>query len=283
MSIHYPEILDLKKSGIRASWTDREPMLYALGLGMGSDALNRQELPFVYEKSLKVVPTFATVITRAADPGPIDLDRAKVLDGERDLLIHKPLPGTAEVVLDGRMVAAYDKGAQKGAVLVREVVMKDAATDQKLVTLTSSTFARGDGGFGGPSEGQPEPHPVPDRSPDRIVEIATRPDQALIYRLSGDRNPLHCDPEFASRAGFARPILHGLCSYGICYRAVLQTYADFDPSAIRRHRARFSSSVFPGETLQIALWKDGNSVSFEARVLERQVTVIKNGCSLLVS
>src|SRR6478736_6481466 len=114
MSIHYPEILDLKKSGIRVSWTDREPMLYALGLGMGSDALNRQGLPFVYEKSLKVVPTFATVITRAADPGPIDLDRAKVLDGERDLLIHKPLPGAAEVVLDGRMVAAYDKGAQKG-------------------------------------------------------------------------------------------------------------------------------------------------------------------------
>jgi acyl dehydratase len=281
MAIHYPDVLRLRKTGVRTSWTDREPMLYALGVGMGSDPLNRQELPFVYEKSLKVLSTFATVIARAADPGPIDLNRAKVLDGERDLVIHRPLPAAAEVTMDGRIVAVYDKGEEKGAVLVREVVLKDAATEQPLVTLTSSTFARGDGGFGGPSEGQREPHPVPVRAPDRIVEITTRPDQALIYRLSGDRNPLHCDPEFANRAGFEKPILHGLCSYGICYRAVLQTYADFDPGAISRHRARFSSSVYPGETLQVALWKEGDIVSFEARIADRKVTVIKNGCSVL--
>jgi acyl dehydratase len=113
------------------------------------------------------------------------------------------------------------------------------------------------------------------------VDIATRPNQALIYRLSGDRNPLHSDPDFAAKAGFERPILHGLCTYGICCRAVLQSYADFDPAAIRRFAARFSSPTFPGDTLSVAFWRMGDELFFEARVNERGVTVIKNGRALL--
>jgi acyl dehydratase len=144
-----------------------------------------------------------------------------------------------------------------------------------------STFARGDGGFGGPSDGAPEPHKTPERAPDMSVDIPTRPDQALIYRLSGDRNPLHSDPDIASAAGFPRPILHGLCTYGITCRAVLQTYADYDPAAIKHHAARFSSPVFPGETVSVDLWRDGDEVSFEARVKDRGVTVIRNGLSRL--
>ena len=159
----------------------------------------------------------------------------------------------------------------------RQTVVKDAASGDKLVTILSSTFARGDGGFGGPTEGQPEPHQVPTRSPDMTVDITTRPDQALLYRLSGDRNPLHSDPEFATRAGFKVPILHGMCTYGITCRGVLQTYADYDSTAFRRHAVRFSSPVFPGETITMDLWKDGNIISFEARVKARNVTVVKNG------
>jgi acyl dehydratase len=122
---------------------------------------------------------------------------------------------------------------------------------------------------------------VPTRAPDRTIDISTRPDQALIYRLCGDRNPLHSDPEFAKRAGFPRPILHGMCTYGITCRGILQTYADYDPAAFRRHVARFSSPVYPGETVTLEMWKDGDVISFEAKVRSRGVTVIKNGMTVL--
>ena len=282
MPIKYPEVLDLKTIGAPYAWSDREVMLYALGIGMGNDPLNEKELLFVNEgyinsKPLKVVPTFAAVCAYGAGPGQIDLNRVMVVDAERDISFHKPLPVAAKVVADSRVAGVFDKGKEKGAVVQRETVVKDAASGEKLVTIRGSSFARGDGGFGGPTEGQAAPHEVPKRSPDRSVDISTRPDQALIYRLSGDRNPLHSDPEFAARAGFKQPILHGQCTYGITCRGVLQTYADYDPAAFRRHAARFSSPVFPGETITIDMWKDGNVVSFEARVKARNVTVVKNG------
>ena len=174
----------------------------------------------------------------------------------------------------------FDKGKDKGAVILRKTVLKNDKGED-LATLIASQFARGDGGFGGPSEGQPEPHAIPKRAPDMTVDISTRPDQALIYRLCGDRNPLHSDPEFAKRAGFDRPILHGMCTYGLSCRAVLQTYADYDPSAFKQHVTRFSSPVFPGETVSFDLWKDGNVISLEGRVKSRNVTVIRNGKTVL--
>lgn len=282
MPIKYPDVMSLKTEGVPYAWSDREVMLYALGIGMGNDPLNEKELLFVNEgyftkKALKVVPTFASVCTWGASPGQIDLNRVMVVDAERDIIFHKTMPVTAKVTADSSVAGVFDKGKEKGAVVQRQTVVKDAASGDKLVTILSSTFARGDGGFGGPTEGQPEPHQVPTRSPDMTVDITTRPDQALLYRLSGDRNPLHSDPEFATRAGFKVPILHGMCTYGITCRGVLQTYADYDPTAFRRHAVRFSSPVFPGETITMDLWKDGNIVSFEARVKARNVTVVKNG------
>ena len=282
MPIKYPEVMSLKTEGVPYAWSDREVMLYALGIGMGNDPLNEKELLFVNEgyftkKPLKVVPTFAAVCAYGASPGQIDLNRVMVVDAERDISFHKPLPVTAKVTADSTVSGVFDKGKEKGAVVQRQTVVKDAATGEKLVTIRGSTFARGDGGFGGPTEGQPEPHQVPTRSPDLSVDITTRPDQALIYRLSGDRNPLHSDPEFASRAGFKVPILHGQCTYGITCRAVLQTYADYDPGAFKRHAVRFSAPVFPGETITVDMWKDANIVSFEARIKARNVTVVKNG------
>ncbi|MCP1838698.1 acyl dehydratase [Bradyrhizobium sp. USDA 4524] len=287
MPIDYPAVLNLKTEAVPYSWSDREVMLYALGIGMGSDPLNEKELHFVNEafstpKRLKVVPTFASVCVWGARPGVLGLNRVMVVDGERDITFHKEIPVAASVTADARVRGVYDKGKEKGAIIQNEVIVRDGEGD-KIVTIISSTFARGDGGFGGSSEGMPEPHQVPDRAPDRSIEIPIRPDQALIYRLSGDRNPLHSDPEFARQAGFPKPILHGMCTYGLTCRAVLQTYADYDPSAFQRHRVRLSAPVFPGEILTVYLWKDGNSISFEGHVRDRQVTVVKNGQTALAS
>ena len=278
MPIAYPEILSLTSEAQPYAWTDKDTMLYALGIGMGSDPMNTDELPFVYESGLKAVPTQATTVAWGAGPGigKMGINFLLVVHGEQKVEFHKPLPTEASILATSRVIGAYDKG-DKGAVIYNETVLADAKSGEKIATLTGSTFARGDGNFGGPSEGAPEPHEVPTRAPDRSVDIATRPDQALIYRLSGDRNPLHSDPKIAAAAGFPRPILHGLCTYGVTCRAVLQAFCDFDPTKIKSHQVRFSSPVFPGETITVDLWKDGDVVSFEARVKSRGVTVVKNG------
>lgn len=282
MPIVYPEILDQKSEGQTFAWGDRETMLYALGIGLGSDPMNTDELPFVYENGLKAVPSLATVVAWGAGAGfgSSTINFLMVVHGEQGIELHKPMPVGAEITADSRVTGAYDKGP-KGAVITTETVLKEAKSGEKIATLTSSIFARGDGGFGGPSEGQPEPHPIPDRAPDLVLDFPTRPDQALLYRLSGDRNPLHSDPNVAKMAGFPRPILHGLCTYGITCRAVLQGFADYQPERIKSHSARFSAPVFPGETITVEMWKDGDIVSFEAKVKSRGVTVIKNGMTRL--
>lgn len=285
MHIDYPEVLTLRTEAAPYSWSDREVMLYALSIGMGADPFDERELQFVNEafatpKPLKVVPTFASVCVWGARPGVIELNRIMLVDGGCDITFHKPIPVVANVTADARVLGVYDKGKEKGAVIQNEIVVRDG-DGEKIVTILSSVFARGDGGFGGPSEGMLGPHQVPRRAPDRSVDIPIRHDQALIYRLLGDRNALHSDPDFARRAGFPKPILHGLCTYGLTCRAVLQTYADYDPSAFRRHSVRFSAPVFPGETITVNLWKDGNSISFEGHVRERRVIVAKNGHTVL--
>jgi acyl dehydratase len=281
MPIVYPGVLDLKTENQRFAWSDKDAMLYALGIGLGSDPLNQQELPFVYENGLKAVPTLATIIafnTRLlAGAG---LNFAMVVHGEQFVQWPRTLPPEGETLADSRVAAVYDKGP-KGAVLIVETVLKDPAGGEPFAILRSSVFARGDGGFGGPSDGEAPPHQIPDRAPDQSLDFPTRPDQALIYRLSGDRNPLHADPNFAKAVGFPRPILHGLCTYGVTCRAMLQAYTDFDPAPIRSHQARFSAPVFPGETITVDLWRDGDVVSFQARVKDREALVIRNGKTVL--
>lgn len=291
MPIYYPDILEQKTEPRTFSYGDKDVMLYALGIGMGRDPMDERELAFVYEKGLRVVPTAATVLAagagrRAAPPEQkaglrvSQLNYLMVVHGEQKVELHKPLTAGGTYTAQSRTVGAFDKGKDKGAVVVNETVWTDEA-GEKVATLTGSTFARGDGGFGGPSDGAPEPHKVPDRKPDISAPFETRPDQALIYRLNGDRNPLHSDPDVARKAGFPRPILHGLCTYGITCRAVLQEICDYDPDRILSHQARFSAPVFPGDTVTVDLWKDGDVVSFEARVLDRGATVIRNGKTVL--
>ena len=296
MPIFYPDILDQKTAARTFSYGDKDVMLYALGVGMSHNPMDERELAFTYEKDLKVIPTAATVLSSAMGrpargegqveqkPGhrPSQINFLMVVHGEQKVELHKPLSTSGTFTAEGRTIGAYDKGKDKGAVIVNETVWTDEK-GEKVATLTGSTFARGDGGFGGPSEGQPEPHTIPSRKADLSVDIPTREDQALLYRLNGDRNPLHSDPDSAKRSGFPRPILHGLCTYGITCRAVLQAITGYDPDQILSHQARFSAPVFPGDVITVDLWKDGRNISFEARVAARNATVIKNGLTVLRS
>ncbi len=289
MPINYEQMMQSKSEGLEASYGDREVMLYALGIGFQRDPMNEQELPFTYESNLQVVPTFATVIPTgrpragaAAGSNPMSgINYLMVVHGEQRVQIHKPLPPACEVVSDARVLGVWDKGKDKGAIIVNERVIKEKATGDKLATLVGTTFARGDGGFGGPKDGAPEPHQLPTRTPDLVHACDTRPDQAFLYALSGDRNPLHRDPAIAKRAGFPRPILHGLCSYGTACRAVISTLAKYDPKRITGFDVRFSAPVFPGETIVTEMWVDGSVVSFRSKLKERDVVVLNNGkCTL---
>jgi acyl dehydratase len=282
MPVTYDGLMSLRSDGDVFSYGDRETMLYALGVGMGRDPMNEDELPFVYENGLKTVPTLATVIAWGQRTlGKADINYLMVVHGEQRLTVHKPLPASATIVADERIVGAVDKGAGKGALIFTEKVIRLKDTNEKLCTLGGTIFARGDGGFGGPSTGAPEPHAIPERKADAVCETDTRVDQALLYRLSGDRNPLHSDPKVAKMAGFPRPILHGLCSYGTACRAVLKTICKYDHTMITGFDVRFSSPVYPGETIVTEMWKDGNVVSFRSKVKERDVVVLNNGkCTL---
>jgi len=203
-----------------------------------------------------------------------------VLHGEQRLTLHRPLPQEGELIADSRVTEAYDKGAGKGAVIYTETKVR-LADGTPLFTQHSTTFARGDGGFGGPAGSGPAPHALPERKPDQTVTLETRKDQALLYRLNGDRNPLHADPALAKKVGFPAPILHGLCTYGTACRAILQSVAKYDHTKIAGFDVRFSSPVYPGESIATDLWVDGKTVSFRCRVPERDVVVINNGRCVL--
>ncbi len=279
MPIDYEKVMSLKSEGIEASYTDRESILYALGVGFGRDPLDAKELSYTYEKDMKTVPTLPAVVGTAGLGIMIEtgINFMLMVHGEQRLTIHKHMPPAANLKLNSRIAGAYDKGADKGALLVIESEGEDAATGEKYFTQGMTLFCRGDGGFGGPAEGAPEPHQLPDRDPDNSFEVETLKDQALLYRLSGDRNPLHCDPDFASAAGFPAPILHGLCTYGSVCRGILVNEFDYDNTKMKSFDARFSSPVFPGETIIIETWRDGNVLSFRARLKDRDAVVLNNG------
>lgn len=264
------------------SWTERDVMLYALGVGMGADPVDQRELPFVYERGLKVLPTFPIVPTFAGGPlFQIGLDTRYLLHGEQAVTLHRPMPPSGTGIVEGRMVGAWDKGVGKGAVFAQEKILRLDGDPEPLATVVTTAFGRAEGGFGGPTDGQPAPHPVPGRAPDLSLDLLTTPSQALLYRQSGDLNPLHADPEAARVAGFPRPILHGLCTYAMTARAVLAACCGHRPERILHHQARFSAPVFPGETITVDLWVDGDAVSFQARVKARDTVVVRNGLSRL--
>ncbi|HEX8057191.1 MAG TPA: MaoC/PaaZ C-terminal domain-containing protein [Novosphingobium sp.] len=277
--MHYPEILSIEAEPTTFSYDADFTQLYALGLGCGAVP---DELKFVYEKGLQALPTMAVMMGGASnafiEQGGIDY--TMIVHGEQRLTLHQPLPPAGTMISEARCLGVVDKGAGKGALVNVESTAR-GEDGMLYATAIMTLFCRGDGGFGGPSEDILTLDPVPDRAPDFEIAIPTLPQQAAIYRLSGDRNALHIDPEMAARAGFPGPILHGLCTYGIAGRAIMRACAGNDPARIAGLDARFSSPVYPGETVTTRIWQDGNAVAFECIVAERGVTVIRNGACRL--
>lgn len=277
--MHYPEILTIEAEPAEFTYDADYTILYALGLGCGAEP---DELKFVYEKDLQALPTMAVMMGGASgafiERGGIDY--TMIVHGEQRLTLHRPLPPTGRMISEARCLGVVDKGREKGALVNVESTVRDEA-GTLYATTVMTLFCRGDGGFGGPSEGELTLELVPAREPDFEIAIATLPQQAAIYRLSGDRNPLHIDPEMAKSVGFKGPILHGLCTYGIAGRAIMRACANGNPARIASLDARFSSPVYPGETVTTRIWREGNAVSFECTVAERGVTVIKNGACRL--
>ncbi len=266
---------------VTQSYTVKDSIIYALGVGFGQESHDAGQLPFVFEEAdMAAVPTMAAVL---AGPGfwvrepATGIDWQKILHGEQGMVIHTPLPPAATLRARTRVTDLIDKGEGKGALIFTERDLINAETGEKHATLSSTSFARGNGGCGGPSGPQPAPHALPERKPDQTWDFKTIPQAALLYRLSGDPNPLHADPEVAKAAGFDTPILHGLCSLGVAGHAVLRTFCDYDVSRFRALKLRFSAPVYPGETLRTEMWRDGNVISFRTRVVERDVIALNNG------
>jgi acyl dehydratase len=251
-----PEAVGTESEPYEASWTSKDALLYAVGIGAGVD-----ELSFTTENTAgvdqRVFPTFAVVIGWGAGSAMRSIgsfNPAMLVHGQQAITLHRPIPVQGTATMTGKVLAMYDKGKAGVVVTATEAVMDG----EPLFTNTSSAFIRGEGGWGG-ERGPSGPQNVPpERAPDHEVTYQTSPDQALIYRLSGDRNPLHSDPAFAAMGGFDRPILHGLCSYGFAGRALLHTLCDGDPERFRHVEARFASPVLPGEALTIRMWEQGD-------------------------
>jgi acyl dehydratase len=274
-----PDAVGAESEPVETSWNSKDALLYAVGVGAGS-VDPAQELQFTTENSQKidqqVLPTFAVIVGMGGGAFSKigDFNWAMLVHGEESIELNGAIPVEGTVRTTSRITGIYDKGS--GAVVATEAESVDAATGNPLFKTRMSAFIRGEGGWGGdrgPSGGK---NAAPDRSPDHKVTYETRPDQALTYRLSGDRNPLHSDPEFAKLAGFDRPILHGLCTYGFTGRALLHSLCGSDPARFKQMDARFSKPVMPGDTLTVSMWVDGNEAVFRTETQNGEI-VIDNG------
>lgn len=281
MPIDYDKLKNWPFEPVEQTYTSRDTILYALGLGIGAQPTDAANLRFTFEEQpgFAALPFMAAVLGTPGfwlrDPES-GVDWTKVLHGEQGIELHGAIPTEGTVIAQNRVAEIIDKGADKGALLYIEREITDKATGQRIATTTSTTFARGDGGFGGPTGPLKPVHTIPDRTPDTTVDTLVLPQAALIYRLSGDPNPLHASPEVAAKAGFKAPILHGLCTFGIAGCAVLATCCDNDPARLKSFDLRFSSPVYPGETVTTEIWQsDDTSVSFRALVEDR--VVLNNG------
>jgi len=283
MTFSAENIMNWPFKEVEQTYTVKDATIYALGIGMGYDPMDEAMLPYVFEEAdFSAVPTMAVVL---AGPGfwvrepESGVDWQKILHGEQGIVLHRPLPPSATVTAKTRVTSVLDKGEGKGALIYTERDLINKDTGEMIATLTSTSFARGNGGFGGESGPQPQPHAIPDRDPDEVCDLPTQPQAAILYRLAGDPNPLHIDPKVATAAGFKAPILHGLCSLGVAGHAILKTYCDYDSSRFKSLKLRFSSPVYPGETIRTEMWRDGTTISFRAKVVERDVVVLNNGCA----
>ena len=280
MAIEREALLNWRFADVEESYGARDTILYALGVGLGNPPDDLDQLPFVYEKGLKALPTMAVVL---GYPGfwiknpATGIDWTRALHGEQGLELFAPLPAEGTVIGRTRITSLIDKGKGRGALMYSEREVIEKASGRTLCRLKQTSFLRGDGGFGGPDGPVPPPHPIPARAPDLALELPTTPQAALLYRLSGDDNPLHADPAVAAAAGFPRPILHGLCTFGVVGHALLKALCGYRVERLKRMQLRFSAPVFPGETIRTEIWREDGVVSFRAKAVPRDELVINNG------
>jgi acyl dehydratase len=280
MPIDPQKLLARHFAPVEHAYTRRDSILYALGVGLGADPTDAGQLSYVYEEGLRIFPTMPVILgfpgfwAKEPDTG---IDWRRLVHAEQSFELHRSLALEGKVVGHTRVSAIYDKGADKGALLCQERHVVDADSGERLATISQVSMLRGDGGRGGSEGAPPAPHQLPDRTPDAVCDLPTLPQAALIYRLSGDTNPLHVDPAVARSAGFERPILHGLCTMGVACHAVLRTLWAYDATRLRAMRVRFSAPVFPGDTLRTEIWQDDDVVSFRTFALEREVLVLNAG------
>ena len=280
MAINYQKLVNWDIPEVSQHLTRRDTMLYALGVGLGADPCDEGQLKFVYEDGLQALPTMAIIL---GYPGPwhahpdTGITGSHVVHGAQSFRIARPLPVEGDVVGKTRVTCIVDKGKDRGALVMTECTVREKASGNVVCTLESTTFCRADGGFGGPDSPVKAPHPLPETPPHHTCALPTLPQAALLYRLSGDYNPLHADPAYAVKAGFKMPILHGRCTFSVAGHAILRTLCGYDPSRFVAMEGRFSSPVYPGETIRTEMWRDGNIVSFRSTVPARGVTVLNNG------
>lgn len=279
MPIEVSKAVGAALEGTTFSWSEEDIILYNLGVGAGDPPTDPAELKYAYESELVAVPAYGTIppfamMMSLGDVDGLEADLTKILHGDQKLIIHTPIPSSGTVTQTGKVVDIFDKG--RGALVVIEVVSILEETGEPLFTNRSGIYVRGEGGFGGRS-GPAAGNLAPDRDPDHVVESPTLPQQALLYRMaSGDKNPLHADPDFAAFAGFERPILHGLCTYGIVLKAVVESALGGRPRDVASWEARFTGHVFPGETLITRVWEEHGACIVEAATKERGKTVLAN-------
>jgi acyl dehydratase len=274
------ELMDYDIPEAKQTLTKRDCMLYALGVGVGDDPMDEDQLRFVYEPELRVMPTMANVLAHPGfwmKAGETRMDWRQILHGEQKFTIHNPLPVEGNLTGHTRVKAIMDRGEGRGAYIYLERVVTDDASGDVLCTLDQTTVARGDGGCGSIGKADRTRRAIPVRDPDYVCDLPTLPQAALIYRLSGDYNPLHADPAVASSVGFDRPILHGLCTFGVAGHAILKTCCDYEPTRIRSTSVRFTAPVFPGETIRTEMWNADGGMSFRSRSVERDAVVLGSG------
>ncbi len=278
MALDYDRLRGMRTETRTFAYDFKATLLYNILVGMGTDPMNEEEKPFFFERNLKAVPSLATTITWDSTLlEKAGIDMLGVVHGAQRMIFHRPLPPDGQVRAYAELSEIYDKGTEKGAIILMDTHISTAEDNAPICSLRSTVFARRDGGFGGRRGPSQQIAPLPARGPDYSVDCPTRPDHALLYRLCGDLNPLHADPDFARAAGFPRPILHGLCTYGIACRAVLKTCCNYDPARLAQFEARFSAPVFPGETIRTEIWQDGDKVRFQCRKAEGGQIVLDQG------
>lgn len=256
---------------------DKDAMLFALSIGLGRDPMDEGELRYVYEEGLKVFPTLPIVL---GHPGPwmadpkFGINRQMLVHGTQRLEVLGELVPGVPFMASNRVLQLVDKGAESGAIIITERTLVDKSSGKPLARIESGTFCRADGGFGGQRQLARDFRAVPSRDPDQSIEMATELNQALWYRLNGDRNPLHASPAFAAKAGFPRPILHGLCTYSVAAHGLMKLYPG---AALRMMECRFSKPVYPGEALRVDAWNEPGGVAFRVRVEARDMVVLDRG------